>query len=395
MEITIRRIKKNLYSKAIFLAVFLLAFHFYLVSYINSNFLATYVGEDLVGVFYIISGVINIFLFLSLSQILKKAGNYKSLIIFTTLEIFALLGLSFINEIGLVAILMLMHLVSAPIILFNLDIFVESSIKDESKTGTIRGNLLSTSSLALIMAPLLAGNLASNNDYSQVYLTSSILLIPFLAIIALRFRKFIDPKYHSVTFKSFLKKINEINKNKNTRSIFASRFLLEIFWVWMTIYIPIYLHLYVQLSWPVVGTILTIALLPYIILEPLLGKIADTKLGEKEILITGFFILIISTAIIPFVNSTSPLIWIGVLLLTRIGASGVEITTETYFFKHVDGKDAETISFFRMHRPLGYVAGVTIAVIALSFISVKFIFLVLASILAIGIKYAFVIKDTR
>ena len=40
--------------------------------------------------------------------------------------------------------------------------------------------------------------------------------------------------------------------------------------------------------------------------------------------------------------------------------------TESYFFKHVDGNDADTISLFRMIRPLGYVIGPILATVLIA-----------------------------
>ena len=124
-----------------------------------------------------------------------------------------------------------------------------------------------------------------------------------------------------------------------------------------------------------------IMLLPFPLFEIPLGKLADRKLGEKEILMTGFIVAGLSTVVILFIS--------------RVGASAIEIMTESYFFKHVDGKDTDTISLFRILRPLGYIIGPLLGGVALIFINIKMIFLIPGFMLLLGVLPAFGIKDTK
>tara|TARA_Y100000031_G_scaffold104660_1_gene115116 strand:- start:54 stop:545 length:492 start_codon:yes stop_codon:yes gene_type:complete len=163
----------------------------------------------------------------------------------------------------------------------------------------------------------------------------------------------------------------------------------------MVIYMPIYLNQHIGFSWPEIGIIFTIMLLPFVLFEYPLGRLADTKIGEKEILIIGFIILIFSTAFIPFMNTTSLIPWAILLFITRVGASFAEITTESYFFKHVDGTDTSTISLFRITRPVSYIVGPLIATIGLFFLNIQYIFLILAVVLLFGLYFSFKIKDTK
>jgi MFS family permease len=135
-------------------------------------------------------------------------------------------------------------------------------------------------------------------------------------------------------------------------------------------------------------------LLPFILIEIPAGKIADRWIGEKELLLAGFIIMALSTMVIPFIGTASFILWTTILFVTRIGASLVEIMTESYFFKHVKGDDANIISFFRMTRPLAYIAGPIAAIIALQFFPFQYIFLVLGIIMFLGLKYSLALKDT-
>ena len=117
-------------------------------------------------------------------------------------------------------------------------------------------------------------------------------------------------------------------------------------------------------------------LLPFIIFEIPVGKIADIHFGEKELLSAGFIITAIFTIIISFISIKSFILWAIILFATRVGASLIEITTESYFFKHVKGDDADIISFFRINSPLAYIAGPIAAIISLQFLPFQYIFLV-------------------
>ena len=163
----------------------------------------------------------------------------------------------------------------------------------------------------------------------------------------------------------------------------------------MVVYMPIHLHDHIGFDWPTISIIFTIMLLPFILFEIPAGRIADKWCGEKELLSAGFIVTALFTMVIPFILIPSFIIWTAILFMTRVGASVVEISTESYFFKHVEGNDADIISFFRMARPLAYIAGPIVAMIALNFLPFQYIFLVLGIIMFFGLKYSLALKDTR
>ena len=170
---------------------------------------------------------------------------------------------------------------------------------------------------------------------------------------------------------------------------------MRIFFSIMAIYMPLYLYRTIGFSLSELGIMFSIMLLPFALFEFPLGKIADRYLGEKEILIVGFIILAASTASLSFITSASLAVWAGLLFVTRTGASAIEIATESYFFKHVNGKDTAQISMFRATRPFSDIIGPTIGSVSLLFIDLRFLFLVLGIFLLLGITVASRINDTR
>ena len=163
----------------------------------------------------------------------------------------------------------------------------------------------------------------------------------------------------------------------------------------MVIYSPIYVTVIIGLSWPEIGVVFTIMLIPFVIFELPLGKIADKWLGEKEILTGGLLLLVLSTAFIPFIAVASVPLWATILFLTRSGAASVEIMKETYLFKNVNPDNAGIIGLARNNSPLAYLVAPIVATAWLAVFPFKFLFLLLAAIMLIGFFNINKLVDTK
>jgi MFS family permease len=163
----------------------------------------------------------------------------------------------------------------------------------------------------------------------------------------------------------------------------------------MIIYTPIYLHEYLNFHWGEIGIIFTIMLLPFVILSFPLGKLSD-KMGEKEMLLIGFFISAVATLVIPFVKEPKLLTWALILFITRIGAATIEIMSESYFFKSINEENAEAISFFRNTTPLAYLVAPMLAIPILLLVpSFEYLFFVLGSLLFYGLFVTLRLRDVK
>ena len=182
---------------------------------------------------------------------------------------------------------------------------------------------------------------------------------------------------------------------RNVRNILMTDFLLNFFYAVMVIYMALYLTQNLGMGKVAIGTIFTVMLIPFVVFELPLGKIADKWLGEKEILTAGFILMAGSTAIIPFIHSKAIWLWALVLFLTRTGAAAVEIMKETYLFKKITDKDTDIMSISRNMQPVTYIIGPLLVSIFLSFFAFQYIWLALAVIMLGGIKFSLAIKDTK
>jgi len=379
----------------IYAAILLLVFHTFMVAYVNSSFLEQYIDAASVGTIYTIGSALSVFIFLFISRVLHKVGNFKLTVGLLLTNFAAVLGMSQAATLEVAIPLFIVHLITVPLIIFNLDVFMEERIgNDESGTGTSRGLLLTLASLVGAVSPLISGLVigASGTDFSNAYLLSALTLIPVLAILLLFFRTFSDPKYDAIDLFSA---IRTFWANINIRSVFISHFLLQMFFMMMVVYTPLYLTGSIGLTWAEFGIIMFFAQLAYVIFEYPIGIIADRYIGEKEMMAAGFLIIVIATAWMSFVTVASVLVWSIIMFTTRVGAALVEVTTESYFFKQTKSSDAQIISFFRITRPLSYVLGAAIASLALLYVPFNFLFIVFAAMMVPAMFCAMYITDSR
>jgi MFS family permease len=387
----------NIVRKNILFSVYLLGFLFSLQAalpnYINSSYLGTLMPEKYLGLIYIAEAILAIFGFVFMPNLLKKFGNFRIAFSLLLLEIISLLGLTLYHNIFAASVFMVTSIVGLTFLSFSFDIFLEGYSFDKS-TGQTRGIYMTFVNLAWVFAPLLAGFILSDGAYWKIYLFALIIILPVFVILNTALSGFKDSQYVlSNPFKTF----SELYKNKNLLNIFLACFFLQIFYSWMTIYTPIYLHTNLGLDWRSIGIIFGIMLLPFVFVQFPAGKLADSKLGEKEMLSVGFIIMSLATVAIYFTTGTNLLVWGLILFGTRVGAAVVEIMCDVYFFKKVDNQNANIISFYRMARPFAYIFGPLLATIILNIsgLGLKNLFLVLGFLMIFGLKFSLSIKDTK
>jgi MFS family permease len=376
-------------------AMLILSLHWSVVTYINSTFLEQFISTSAVGTLYTIGSAFTIVAFLAISRVLDELGNYQLTLGLAIAEIFVLLGMAVSGDMRLVIPLFVVHHAIVPLLLFNLDVFMEGMIGgSERHTGSKRGLLLTIMSIAGALAPLCAGFLVGDATprFFLAYVVSALLMVPFIWIIIKNLKRFKDPVYKRI---DILSSLHYFWSHRDLRFVFCAHFLLQLFFAWMVIYTPLYLSKVIGFGWSEIGFIIFFALLAYVILEYPIGEIADRYLGEKEMMATGFLIIAISTVWLGFISTAALVPWMVTMFLTRVGASLVETTSESYFFKHTAGSDANIIGFFRITRPLAYMFGAMIGSFLLLNITFSGLFMVLGLLMLSGIPFALLLKDTR
>jgi hypothetical protein len=378
----------------LYAASLLLAFHTFMVAYINSSFLGQFIDEASVGTVYIVGSALSVLIFLFISRVLHRVGNFKLTLGLLFINMIAVAGMAVADELREAVPLFLVHLISIPLIIFNLDVFMEEQIgNNESSTGSRRGLLLTLASIIGAISPFI-GSLIVGTDgsFTNAYLLSSVTVIPILIILFFFFSDFSDPEYDEIDLFSA---ISSFWGKSNVRNVFLSHFSLQIFFVSMVIYTPLYLTNHVGLSWTEFGIAIFCGQMAYVFLEYPIGIIADKYIGEKEMMGLGWLIMIISVSSMAFVSVPSVVVWSVIMFMTRAGASFVEVTTESYFFKQTKSSDAQVISFFRITRPLSYVVGAIVASLALLYLPFNLLFVIFAIMFIPAMFFTANLVDTK
>ncbi len=370
-------------------------FHALLVAYSSSSYMEQFTSPEVVGMLYTIASSLAIFGFLFLTSVLRRFGNVRLTIWLALLEILALIfvGLAFDPATTIIAFVIFMTI--NPLIYLNIDIFSETLIgSNENSTGSARGLSLALMSIAAAFAPFLLAIIVGSDDskLNLVYFVAAGIFMLFVLLVSVHFRTFKDPEYRKL---NILGSLQHFWTHRNIRNVFCAHFMLQIFFAWTIIYMPLYLATELNLGWDVIGSIVGVGLLAYAVFEYPIGLLADKKYGEKEMMALGFVILAITASWVSFMAAASIIGWMILMFINRFGASLVEVTTESYFFKHTQGTDANVISFFRLSRPLGLIVGSLSGSVALLYLPFNLIFVVLAFMMAISIFFVVPLQDTK
>jgi MFS family permease len=367
----------------------------FLVAYSNSTYLEQFTTAEVVGLLYTVGSCLSILAFLFISRVLRKVGNTKFTlgIAGALLASLAVMGIS--SYPPLIIVFFVVFLATSPLLYMSLDVFSESLIgNNEGSTGSKRGLALSLMALAGASGPLLVSLLVGDNDanLTRTYLAASFVGVLFITLVLIHFRHFHDPPYREVRIMRTLRMFFE---SPALRTGFLTHLTLQMFFAWTIIYMPLYLATEIGLNWDKIGLILGFGLMAYVFFEWPIGWLADNHWGEKEMMAGGFLLLALTLAAMAYLTSTSIWPWIALMFVNRIGAALIEVTTESYFFKHTKGTDANLISFFRLTRPLGLVLGSLVGSAALLFLPFNLIFVVFAFALLPAMFLTTTLHDTR
>ena len=376
----------------LYFMAFFLALAGALPTYIQSSHLENFFGLSTVTWFFIMANLISILAILFFPRLIKKFGNYQITWSVSLIFILSLVGLGLSTHYILIFLFFILMQLAFNLIWINMDIFVES-FSTNGSTGKTRTTYFTIINLAWIISPSISANLISLNNYSNIFLMASILVIPFLLIFLFYSRKIKTKIRYKKT--TTIQTIKKMIKDPNLRGIFWLAMLLNVFFNTATIFVPIYLNKVIGFSWSQLGLMFSLMLIPFILIEIPAGIIADKYFGEKEMLYLGYIIMIICLCLLFTSTSTNFWFWSGLLFTSRIGAALVEAMRETYFFKKVCSKEIEKINLFRTAIPFGHLLGSIISLLVLFFLPVNYIFIITALVICSAFPFLLTIKDTK
>lgn len=376
-----------------YLLSFIFTLHISLSAYVNSTFLIKFFSEKYVGVFYTVASVITLILLSNSSTILKNLGNRRFVLWLLIINAFSLMGIITITNPYIVGLSFIALFSTNTLVFFCIDIFIEH-FGNPTTIGRNRSLYLTVINIAWLISPLITAVLVSNKEgYLTIYIIALIACLITIVGLASSVREFEDKKYVKTPF---LKAYRYLKTNRHMLSITIIDFLLQFFYVWMVIYVPIYLHSHIGFGWDKLGVIFTIMLLPFVLFEFPVGVLIDKyHISKRSLLYLGFTTIALAILAIAFITTKNIAVWALILFMTRTGASIVESTAEIYFFTHVTEEDAYLLGIFRDMSPVAYIVAPLVATAVFAFLPFNYLFIVLAIILLTAFYYIRLLKHNH
>ena len=370
---------------------FFVALHIGVIVYFQSSFLASKgFTDDSIGLVYAIGSLAIICGLVIMPRILARIGTYAFFMTLVVIEVLGLIGLSFSNTLMTVASLFLLTNVVGTLLGMPLDIFLEETTQSEANTGGTRGIFLTTANVAFVIAPAVAGYIVGLSEdgagLAILFAIAGLVLTPVLPLALFFLRAVPDKAYQPIRFRAFF---TTLKTHTYLRLAFLIQFVLRMFFAIMVIYTPLYLNQVVGLSFATIGFLSSIMVVAYVLLELPLGYLAERALGERGIMALGFATAALATIAIPFTPVTASVtLFACVLFMTRVGGAMIDITSEVFFFKQVDGEDTDDVSVFRTLGPLSYIVGPLLGSLTIALFGLPYTFIFCGGILLLGIPLA-------
>ena len=372
---------------------FLYALHYAIPLYATSSYLHKYFNSSIVSATYIVGSVLGLLASLKIAKSIKRFHTYQFTFAVALAEIVVVTLFGHTNIPYLLPVFFVIHFMLQVLLFISLNVFIES-FSVQANIGSIRGLFLAILNLGIIVSPLIGGIILSVSSFAMLYTVSAIVLVPYLYFLHTYLHHIKEPAYHEVDVISAARKAF---KNVNLRAAVIAELVVESFYAVMIIYSPLYLATIGIPLTSYLSFILPVALLPLVILPYELGLLADRKFGEKEMLIMGMLILVVTTFLCVIVTTKDVRIWAFIFLISRIGASFVETMAFSYYFKKIDREDPSlTALFISMHGVATFIVGTTGLLIA-PFLSSRpqLMFIILGCAILWSISYVLPMRDTR
>lgn len=370
--------------KVINIVSLLLGFSQASIIYVMSSYFAKASGSENVGLFYAVSYLILLICLLNMHKLVRRVGKSVVFCFSILMKIVMLIFLSNTDPSVFSVFFLVAYMVFEGMGWVSLDTILESYSLDE-ESGRIRGRHLTILNAGFLLGPFISTQLLDKFGYYGIFIFLLILNSIIFLVVLTKLNNAPNDFRKDISITDMIKKV--LRRKKISR-IYYIACVLDFFYALMVIYTPIHL-LNIGFNWDKIGTILTIMLIPFVILQYPMGIVADKKKNEGKLLVIGVVIMAVSTFAIYFIGSRDILIWSLVLFATRLGAAIVEVLRDSYFYKQIDGEDVDLIDFFRTAAPVGNIIAAGISFALLSFLPVKIVFILVAVVVFSALIPAF------
>ncbi len=374
----------------IFLASFFFSLHMALLTYVNSSMLGTFASTGSISIIYAVASILSLTLVGIAPHIIERIGAVRYIATALIASAYLLYLISTHSKTAIIPFFVLYFALNS-VVLYGLDLFLEH-YSLESQTGNIRGLYLTIGNLGWVAAPLLSSSLQRSFGFSAIYAMASFFVVVTLLIVFFSQRGFVDRVYKKSSFSDGLR---VLRTNSSLRLITILNFLLQLFFVVMVIYSPVYLTSVIGFSWKAIGIILSVMLLPFVLVPFPSGRLADQLWGEKELMALGLLLMGGATLLFAHLGHASIALYAGTLFMSRVGASLLETMCDSAFFKQVTDADSAVISIYRNMMPVSYTIGPLIAGALFMATSYYTLFSALGVGMILSTLFTFGIRDSR
>lgn len=378
----------------LFVANFFFSLMTALAVYILLPYLSTFMPAMYTGLIVAAGGLAAVIFFPFLPRLVARYGAQQLALVFALIEMVILFVLAAAPGAIPSILLIILMVALQPFLSYELDLLLEATGEGDGKTGRVRAAFLTAWNMGSFVAPLLIGALLVNTDaYGHIFIAAAAMSVPFVVLFAARRL----PSGAEVVPTSMLDTIICILHERDLLAVTTGHLILWLFYVWAPLYTPIYLHNVLGFSWGDLSWVFSIMLIPYVLIEYPAGWVADRFLGDRDLMFVGFLIAGGALASISFLTASSSLMLIlGILLVSRIGAALIEAMTEGHFFRRVTEKDVNSVSIFRAVWPVAYVIAPIVGSTILFFGNYQILFLLTGGFIAFaGATATLYIRDSR
>lgn len=368
--------------KAIYETNFILVIAVASTAYIHSSFLKSLETGIPVGILFAFGSLAAVLATIASPPLFEYIGVEK-----TTSYSGIINGLSFLvialNISSVISIIaFIIAIATTAIIVLGIDIVIEH-LTEKNATGEIRGINLALGNLAFLIGPIVAGFIAEEFNLASVYLFAAVATFCMVLFFHTKFKTL--NLYIKQKQKNVLRDMKVLFSYTTLRNSYITGFMVEFFFAIWAIFVTIYMHEIVGFNWEEIGILFALMHIPYIVLEPLIGDVADIYKNEHIIMIGGLIVIALSFVWIATLQTDNMTTWALALIISRVGASFGQVGHESFFFKQVSEKNTDLISAYRTMAPLALLLGPVAGSIALLLTNYQTMFLIVAFLLILTI----------
>lgn len=382
------RMRGTLYELNFLLNVSLALILFYLGTFAAS----IGISETSFGYLMACAAAFSIPAFACVHAVTERWGVRKSLIASSLLCSLSLLGIAYSYSFVSLLISVALAFISTSFIVCFLDAYVSENTSKGHNTGSVRGFFLAASNIAYIAAPAAAGLFAATMGYTSLFVVAACGMVPFIFLVYRHLPNIRELKEgHTHTAHRAIRKIL---RTPQLREVFIAQAIYRTFAIISAAYIGLFLTGSVGMAIAFMSIVLACMEIPYVLVQVPLGKLIDGAWREQTVAMIGFFILALTTTIIPLaVEISTPLFWMMLLFVQRIGGAMVELCLESFFFKHVKVVEQEEVAAFRSIYQITAVVGPALAASLLFIGGYTTVFFFLSSLMLYGVYTSFLLED--